>query len=184
MMPPSAVTRIPTLATVLIGAALTLSACTSTCRPGPTSRATTVQPTAGPPTAWSLVLEVQPSGVRLVDAKPARGKIIAPTLEERAAAVRARNSLWVEYAIRADSGSRVLHTGGFPVSLAAIVEPGGPAEPGGTTRVGRRFVAVAVPYVSEPASITFARVNPAAGIPVDKWERVSLGTAALKGVTR
>jgi hypothetical protein len=130
------------------------------------------------------VLEVQPNAVRLVDARPVRGKIVAPRLEERGASVRSRTSLWIEYAVRADSGSRVLHTGGFPVSLAAIVEPGGPDEPGGTIRVGRRFVTVAVPYVSEPASITFARVNPAAGTPVDKWERMTLGTSALKGVTR
>lgn len=122
--------------------------------------------------------------MRLVEARPAKGKIVAPSLEERAAAVRARNSLWIEYAILADASNQILHTGAFSVSTSAIVEPAGPDAPGGTVRVQRRFVTVAVPYVAEPASIAFSRVDPAEAIPVEKWSRVAIGRAALKGVPR
>jgi hypothetical protein len=132
---------------------------------------------------WSLVLDVEEGAVRLVDAKPARGKIVTPRFEERIASHRTRDTLWIEYAVRSDASSQTLQSGAFAVSMTANVEPGGPDAPGGTTRVRRRFITVAVPYVSEPASIVFTRVDPADG-PLEKWPRVPIGTVPLKGVPR
>jgi hypothetical protein len=177
-----ALPRIP-LTVVLLGAAVSLSACTSTC-----SRQTSTPVPGGtaaqPPTVWSLVLDIQEGEVRLVDARPARGKIVAPRIDERLASLRNRDSLWIEYAVRSDASKQVLHTGAFAVSTTAIVEPGGADEPGGTIRVRRRFVNVAVPYVSEPASVVFSRVEPGGDRAVDRWARVPIGTVALKGGPR
>ena len=89
-------TRHSTLAFGLIGAAMAISACTTTCRPATTS----IQAPAGPPTVWLLVLEVQQGAVRVLDAKPASGRIVTPRLEERAASLRRRESVWIEYSVR------------------------------------------------------------------------------------
>ena len=177
-----ALPRIP-LTVILLGAAVSLSACTSTC----SRQTSTPVPGAAapqPPTVWSLVLEFQDGGVRLVDAKPAKGKIVAPRIEDRLASLRNRDSQWIEYAVQSDASKQVLHSGAFSVSTTAIVEPGGPDEPGGTIRVRRRFVNVAVPYVSEPASVVFSRVEPGGDTPAERWARVPIGTIALKGGPR
>jgi hypothetical protein len=179
-----ALPRIP-LTVILLGAAVSLSACTSTCSrqtstPAPAPGATTTQP----PTVWSLVLEVQEGSVRLVDAKPAKGKLVPPRIEDRLASLRNRDSVWIEYAVRSDASKQVLHSGGFPVSMTAIVETGGADEPSGTIRVRRRFVNMAVPYVSEPASVEFSRVEPGGDTQVERWPRVPIGRVALKGGPR
>ena len=177
-----ALTRIP-LTVVLLGAAVSVSACTSTC----SRQASTQAPgaaTTQPPTVWSLVLEVQEGSVRLVDAKPAKGKLVPPRIEDRLASLRNRDSVWIEYAVRSDASKQVLHSGGFAVSTKAIVEAVGPDEPAGTVRVRRPFVNVAVPYVFEPASVVFSRVEPGGDTPIDRWARVPIGTVALKGGPR
>ena len=173
-------TRHSTLAFGLIGAAMAISACTTTCRPATTS----IQAPAGPPTVWLLVLEVQQGAVRVLDAKPASGRIVTPRLEERAASLRRRESVWIEYSVRSDASKQVLHSGAFAASMTAIVEAGKSGEVPGTIRVGRRVISVAVPYASEPTSITFARVDPADALPIEKWSRVPIGNFALKGAAR
>jgi hypothetical protein len=178
-----ALPRIP-LPVVLLAAAVSVSACTSTCSRQTSTQAPGGTTTTQPPTVWSLVLEVQEGSVRLVDAKPAKGKIVPPRIEDRLASLRNRDSVWIEYAVRSDASNQVLHTGAFSVSTTAVVEPAGPDEPTATIRVRRRFMNVAVPYVAEPASVLFSRVEPGGDTPVDRWARVPIGTVALKGGPR
>ena len=180
--------HIPTVTVLLIGGALSVSACANSCS-RQTSQTSSPGGTAAPgpapaPTVWSLVLELQEGSVRLVDAKPAKGKIVTPRIEDRLASLRNRDSVWIEYAVRSDASKQVLHTGAFSVSTTAIVEGAGPDEPAATIRVRRRFVNLAVPYVSEPASVVFSRVEPGGDTPIDRWARVPIGTVALKGGSR
>ena len=155
--------------TVAIVAVSLLAAC-SQAQPAP----------AEAPNVWALVLEVDGSAARLVSATPARGVVPSETLAENARAVLARDTVWLEYGLRT-SANTPLATGGFGVSLRAIVEPGPDEGAGGPVRVRRRIVTVAVPYDATAANITLRRVLPSDAIPADKWERTPIQSFPLPG---
>jgi hypothetical protein len=159
--------RLRILGSVLLGTVLTMSACSGGC--GATK--------SPPPTVWSLTLEVQDKAVRVISASPSRGRVVTTSPAAQLAAIRRRDPVWIEYALRSRSDLE-LQKGGFLVSMTAIVEPDGRDAPGGHVRVTRRVVTVRVPYVAEAASITFARTEPS-DAPADRWPRVPLGSSPL-----
>lgn len=150
-----------------------MSACSGGCR---------ATKSAPHPTVWSLVLEVQDNAVRLISASPSQGRAVTFSPNAQLAAIRRRDPVWIEYALRSRSDIE-LQKGGFLVSMTAVVEPDGRDAPGGHVRVSKRVVTVRLPYVAEAASITFARTEPS-NAPADRWERISLGSSPLGQVVR
>lgn len=149
-------------------------------QPGPTPPPT---PPVTEPTVWALVLDVQSDSVRVVSTSPSHARILPTGADQRASVGAPRNSLLIEYQVKARSADRVLKTGSFSVSMVANVEPD-PTSPGGLVRLGHRIVTVVVPYVTEPANIVFTRVDPSDALPRDRWTRAPLGMAELRGAPR
>ena len=160
--------RVSRLTVVLIGVVLAVTAGVGC---GPSSA-----PDANA-NVWALVLEVRDSGIQVHSARPSRGRVLTTALASRAAEVGRRDSLWFEYSLRGKS-NQVLTNGSFPVSMTAVVEPGGPGAPWSTVRLARRIVTVAVPYDPAATSIAFRRAEPTAA-PPDAWQRLPAGESGL-----
>lgn len=141
------------------------------------------------PTILAVVVEVQPGAVRILSATAVRGAIRESSPDLLATVPRTANNLLVEYVYRtSDATSRVIQTGMFHVRLQPIIEEPryGPPVPAPTeqTPAKKRVVVIAVPDVPGATEMSFARLTPVAGVPTDKWERVSLGQAPLPTARR
>jgi hypothetical protein len=136
------------------------------------------------PDVLALVVDVSGKAVRLVSATPARGRVLAPDIDARVAAVREGGVVWIEYVLKRGASGEVTTRGGFLVSMSAIVESPRGEKSGGLVRVESRLVTVAVPYVPDATTITFAKVEPSSTLPPEKWVRIPMGTALLPGVHR
>jgi hypothetical protein len=146
------------------------------------------QPAPVPPTILALVVEVQRTGVRVLSAQAVKGVIREPRPAELANVPRGPADMVVEYTLKLTAaGARPLATGIFHVSFEAISErtpdPVHALPTADPYRVRQRVVAIKVPDV-RAASIAFAMLTPAAGVPPDQWVRTPIGEVAIPPVRR
>ena len=132
-----------------------------------------VAPTpTGPPTVWACIVEVTDNEVRLLSARPSYGRPTAAPDSSKLAAVRARNVLWLQYALR--KADLPLGNGSLAISMTAVAEPQQRGEPAVFARLRRRVVTIAMPYEADATSVVFSRAEPS-NVPPEKWERISMG---------
>lgn len=141
------------------------------------------------PTILVVVVEVQAGSAKVLSATAVRGEI-RENQPEPIDGITAGSDDWViEYIHKTTGGAgRVLQTGLLHVSLVPIIdEPRYDKQRGAVLSLEpakKRVVMFAVADVTGATDISFARLTPVAGVPMDKWPRVPLGQSPLPPVRR
>ena len=141
------------------------------------------------PTILAVLLEVQPTAVRILSATAVRGVIRDSGPESLVGIPPSEDDVLVEYVHRTSGGAaRVLQTGVLHVPLLSIIDEPQPRRPHteapAPPPATKRVVVVALSDLPGASEMSFTRLTPVAGVPPEKWTRAPLGQSPLPAVRR